>query len=540
MSWGPGIIRAGLAACLLGLTAPPSVRPELPETQSRFGATEQQRMRFRNASLLRKGHEALAHGRLHDAEYYFRRVLENDPLHNQARLCLIDTYDRLGRWREALGLCERLAHDYPDVLDLQFTRGYLALRLRRYEVAAEAFESVRQRAPAGYPRLEEALENLAQTYYHAGEVAVAALIEEDLLRARDTLERRVFLAECSVRQTNWVTAIEHLSRATERAETPGERGVLHLKLANALYRAGRADEADRALRAAARLVPDATRQRELLEEAGGAPGHYQRAAERFRVQLDERFDDDVATSYLSALHASGQWRAGLVAASRILERSGLSRELREYALNHQLAFFKYLHDDGNCARTARRLSEEFGGTRYRFEMAMAADRLGRLDEALGSYRAALAAEFDPGVAMSYHYALKRRAAEVEERQGPEAAAPLREASEVVLERVQRIAAAPPALRDAATYELAQLYRQLDREAAYFRTMQDFLRTRSEPAFLREYAVQLQAAQRYDEALAILLRCQAMFAEREEQAANARSIAEVLLLKDDAAGAADWL
>jgi len=152
---------------VLGITSP-AISAELPPSSARYGVVKTQRVRFDNAPLFKQANAAVHRRDDAAATKYFNKILENDPGNNPAKLALIVLYERASRCDEGIRLCDELIGQYPDFVDAYCSKGYLAIKIGKYDLAATAWQEGLNRAPAGFSRRKEILKALGQAYAHLG------------------------------------------------------------------------------------------------------------------------------------------------------------------------------------------------------------------------------------------------------------------------------------------------------------------------------------------------------------------------------------
>lgn len=170
--------RAGLGATLSLILAQSSwaapVMESLPPSSAQYGLIKTQRLRFKNAPLLKQAHAAVARRDDLAAARLFNDILGNDPGNNPAKLALITLYERLDRREDGIRLCDELIRQYPDFIDPYFSKAYLARQSGKYDLAVAAWQAGLNKAPPDFPRRREILRDLGQAYTHLARYADAA------------------------------------------------------------------------------------------------------------------------------------------------------------------------------------------------------------------------------------------------------------------------------------------------------------------------------------------------------------------------------
>lgn len=209
---------------------------------------------FQDALTLHGGDARLHHGRavcleklgrLSDAISEYERALACDDRDRGLRLSLAVAYEGVSRHQDALKCLEPLLQEPQVDGDVFFCRGFVNLRVGRFDDAQADFEAARAH---GYPsRLADlAIARCALSAKKPAEALEFALnllveypddVESLDIAARSLIEQAEFTAD----PTNYSEAIDLLNRAfmngpTEDREVVGqrfmERGYAHAKLAN--------------------------------------------------------------------------------------------------------------------------------------------------------------------------------------------------------------------------------------------------------------------------------------------------------------------
>jgi len=230
-------LAVSVAAMPLSAPASPS-RPDLPTSSRRYGIFETQRIRFKNAPLFKQANGAVIKGDDDRAIRLFRAILANDPGNNQAKLALITLYDRQGQYREGIALCGELIRAYPDYAAAYHSRGYLAMKNGRFDLAAESWEEELKHLPADDNQRRKVLFALGQAYgrglryYDAERVYAEAL---SISFDADTALAYVYILQ-AVHKTEKVRAV--LERLLATTSAPSLRSKVIYELAMLEYLEG--------------------------------------------------------------------------------------------------------------------------------------------------------------------------------------------------------------------------------------------------------------------------------------------------------------
>ena len=475
--WGGSVLADGAAPAL-----------PLPEDHGQKGWARAHRVHYQTRPLWQDAQSAM--GRKDYAAAYgkLREVLSIDPENNHARIYLVDMCTKLGRNDEGMALCDELLTLYPDYTDGYLNKAFLAIKAARTDLAVATFDALLHRPGLERPQRLLALQNAAELCAKSEKYDIAERYARQWAALDDGVKVRLMLVECAIRQKQWAAAVEEIDRAL--ALTRGEplRGELQLKRAFALVNLGRYRDADVALMQARERLPDVQSRLTIERQLGfnaATTTNPAAAALHFKAYLLESFDEAVARGYLDALVASEQWDMAVAEAKGMVKQPGLTPEFTEYVGCTVLFAYTHLGNSLGAYMVARQLAAMTGKPGYLVDAASAAERLNEGAEAARLYREALDKQFVPSVAMAYHYLLKR----------------LGRAEEGVayLQKTAQATDAPQVLRQAAIYELAQVCREHKQEAAYFTLMNQLLALSPEAAFMKEYAVHLYGAGRYEAA-----------------------------------------
>jgi tetratricopeptide (TPR) repeat protein len=151
-------LRCLLLSLLLGgtfvIAAPqaPSSTPRNPVREAN-SATSAGAMGTDPAQIFQRGQDALASGKLEEAERDFRQVLQLDPQSGAAYTNLGVVYMRRKQWAKALDTLQKAEHLLPQVPGIRLNIGLAYYRQNEFLKAIPAFESVvREQPQAPKPR----------------------------------------------------------------------------------------------------------------------------------------------------------------------------------------------------------------------------------------------------------------------------------------------------------------------------------------------------------------------------------------------------
>ncbi len=460
----------------------------LPEENGHKGWLQTQRVRFLNRPLWQLASHAIAAGDFAGAYTHLRAILANDPQSNRARVSLIEVCGKLGRHSEAIGQCEELLAVYPDYADGYISEGFLAIAAGKPDLALRSFDALLQRSAIGRPQKIQAVQNAAELAMKLGRYDLAEAYGAKWVEWADGLKPRLLLMECAIKLQQWTPAVDHIDRAVEFTRGEPLRGELYLKKAYILVNLGRLREADDLLEKAKERLPGLDTRLAIERQLGfnaAISTNPAAAVVHFKTYLLESYDEAVARGYLDAIVACDEWELAYAEGRLLLKRPGLSAGFREHAQRTVLYACKHLNNALGVYVAARELAESTGKTAYLLDAAEAAVTLHEPDEAVRLYRVYMEKKFDPTVALTCFYLLKREGKAAEG--GPD------------LRKIVDMPSAPADLRHAALYELAQLYREQKQNDRYFALMEELLKDMPESKFLAEYAVQLYGTGHYEPA-----------------------------------------
>ncbi|MBU0676997.1 MAG: tetratricopeptide repeat protein [Verrucomicrobia bacterium] len=541
----PGTLMGLIAAMVFVAAVQAADRTEIPipETRAKRSWTQRQRARYFLHPTIERGHKAIARGDYEEACRLFEKVLEKDPLHNHARVFLIEIYNLQGEYETGIKVANDLLRDYPAYYDLYLSKGFMELKLDRLGDAIRSLEILREQAPPRYPKLDTALENLAIAYFKVERYRQAMTLMEELVEREETVERRIFIAECAIRRKQSVAAAFNLERAIELSDVEERKAALQLKLGYVYSQLQRYSDAEKALqlgKGGEMTEEERTRIATQLAQNSFGDGNFAEAAERFESLLRQGFNEDLAAGRLQALSKLGQSKRCIQEANRFLQQGGISKAFTEKALVTIMYAHKDLDDDVSCYVTATKLLNEFPKTEYLLEAGAAAERMNEFDEAIRLYLTSLEQNFDPVVGLNCHYALKKKAAAEEAAGNAQEARALREESIELLGSLKELAELPDDISFAVTYELAQAYRAIGDFASYSSVMEGLLRDDPDPALLHEYAVELYAQGRYPEALELFEACLDKDFPDEIKFDACLAMAAIRLFQQETGTARQWL
>ena len=207
--------------------------------------------------MARLGEVLLRQDRVEEAVRLLERAHELDPGAITVAYVLAESYDRAGRFEEAIPLYRQVRAARPDDPDLPFNEGVALLQLERYAEAAEAFQvALALRADAAYwVNLGAAREGQGETkaaadayragialapeeelgYLRLGALLVgagsleegAAIFEEGLRRLPRSFDLRHMLALAHAQAGRPEAALEEVERLL--GQRPGHPDVVRLK-----------------------------------------------------------------------------------------------------------------------------------------------------------------------------------------------------------------------------------------------------------------------------------------------------------------------
>jgi len=198
------LVTTGFIIIFVVSTLANSLSSTLPPSSARYGLVKTQRIRFNNAPLFKKANAAVNQRDDGTAIKYFNEILENDPGSNPAKLSLIALYERANRYDDGIRLCDELIRQYPDFTDAYCSKGYLAMKGKKYDLAAAAWQEGLNKASPDFSRRLEILKASGQAYARLGKYnevvhcyAQALELEKD---PRQKLELGLFIAGLFIEQ----------------------------------------------------------------------------------------------------------------------------------------------------------------------------------------------------------------------------------------------------------------------------------------------------------------------------------------------------
>ncbi len=479
----------------------------IPESRYEYSRAERQRIRYLNSTLVRQAHERVAREDYPGAKEALLRIIENDPGNNHARVMLINVYNQLGEYDRAREMVEDLLAHYPDYWDLYLEHAFILMREEQWDDALLDLDYFLAAAPEDHPQRTIAMQNRAEVLFHKRRYEEAAAIGRGLLALKDTAHWREFLAEAAIQLGDWAEAIPDLEEALRQTDDPVHRAELKLKLAYAHY---------------------------------NTDAHAE-AAVYFSRYLDHEFDEAVALSHLDALQQAGLIPEAIRTAQSFVSHEVISEPFR-LQIDERLLNLHILRDEYGLAYSmARSLYARNEDPRFLLAAAVAANRESRFKDSADQYRRYLEQEFVPEIALDYHYALRQKSLELREAGRPEEAV-----QEVLdhgipfLKRVVDDADSREQIRQAARYELAQIYRDRDDTEAYEDLMRALTGAMPEGRFLYEYAGHLYGKGQYDRAAPLFERAFDQLEDRDLRYRIGTTLADIHLIQEQPEEAVDWL
>ena len=212
----------------------------------------------------------LALERLDEAAESFRRALQLDPNHRNARQNMAETRRQQGRFVESLRWYGSVLETDPEYAPAHAGIGYAMLRFERQEEALESLAraiALQPESPDAVNRqvsMGRALEALGRTEEAAGHYADAPEIDPRSATALDSF------AVLRFRQERYEESLGFYGTLIEIGEVNAQ---VHANVGVALYNMGRPEEALRSLERALSLDPDLdmarTGRREAARDTGG-------------------------------------------------------------------------------------------------------------------------------------------------------------------------------------------------------------------------------------------------------------------------------
>lgn len=201
--WFSAGLCAAIGLVVSVLAATPALA-SLPSSSAHYGIIKTQRIRFDNAPLFKKANAAVNQRDDAAAIKYFNEILKNDPGSNPAKLSLIALYERKNRYDDGIRLCDELIRQYPDFIDTYCSKGYLAMKGEKYDLAAAAWQEGLNRAPAVFSRRLEILKALGQAYARLGKYSDVVRVYTQALaiekNPRQKFELGLFIAGLFIEQ----------------------------------------------------------------------------------------------------------------------------------------------------------------------------------------------------------------------------------------------------------------------------------------------------------------------------------------------------
>ncbi len=501
----------------------------LPETSNHYGWFKAQRLRFDNGKRYKYANAAIIDGNYVEAERIFKEILKADPGNNRAKLGLINIYSKQKKWDKAIAISDELLKTYPDFVDGYQYRGALAGMKDDTAIAISSYKKVIEKTRKKDARHVNALREISELYFEAGDYKQARNYAGRLLKNNETLALRMFLAECDIKLKDYSAALENFNKALPLADKNTQKGKIQLARGFILYKQGKLDEAEKAFEETLRLIPETKERLKIVKQLGDIAYRqkdYTKAETRFKSFLQQQFDEDVEAAYIEVLIKSEKWEQAQLEAFDYIAKDNLSEKFHTRLLMDMVQIYK--HND-NPAMTYKIAKQAYGITHDKsllLEMAFAAERLGMPQEAIQHYNDYLADNFEVAPAFSYYYLLKRQ------KKYDEAG--------VILDKLLVLKKLSPALQDEVLYEKAQIFRETDQMPEYYKTMDQLIARNDNYRYIMEYASRLFGDKEYDRAIELYKKCLDKNPDKKSSYQICCGIAEVYLAQNQPEKSIEWL
>lgn len=467
----------------------------LPESSSDYGMMKSQRIQFDNSKLFEYAQVAINKSDYSTAKKHLLKALKGDPGSNRAKLGLIEVYSKQKNWDEAIELSSDLLKNYPDYIDGYKSRGTLAAHAGDVNLAISSYKSVVEKTKTKDERHNEALRSIAELYFKGEQYGSALAYGKELIKKHDSLNLRLFIAECAVKQKDDKEALIQFNAALPMADSDDARGKIQLARGFLLYKQKDFEDARVALEETLKLMPNAKERLDIVRQLGDIAykqKKYKVAEKNFKIYLQKKFDEGVAAAYLETLIASEQWGKAQSEALLYIDKKGVSEEFRNRLLVGLVQVYKKQDNQAMAYKIAVRAYKATGNEELLLDMAYAAEKLDKNKEALQHYKTYLDKKFVAAPAFAYYYLLKNDGQ-------------LKEA-ETLLDRILTLDNLSLKMKNSLLYEKAQLYRVSGKLDEYYQIMDKLIARKGSNQYMMEYASVLFGAGQYDKAVALYRRC----------------------------------
>jgi len=207
------------------------------------GWVERQRIRYQSAPIKKQIQQALAAQDYARTESYLRQWMALDPANPYPAVLLMDVYEESGDLEKGIAWCDQVLAAHPLDVEAARHKAFMAVKLGQPLIAIDGFLSTLQALPFEDPHREKILGNLAQLWCQAGDDERAATAGSFLLSRKDTVARRLFLADCRRRQARWAEAAEQLEHVLMLKLDASQDLECRVRLVECYIRMGRNDRA---------------------------------------------------------------------------------------------------------------------------------------------------------------------------------------------------------------------------------------------------------------------------------------------------------
>lgn len=345
-------------------------------------------------------------GRFEEAARYADLWLarDKDP---RARIVVAESLSRQGKPAEALTLLDEAlgaARTPEQQAAIQLKRGYLLTGLKRFRDANEALREADRLVKAD-PATQAAIgRQMGMNALQLGEHAAAVELFKDSLQRE--FDESVALSSLEARMAlrDWSALSEQARdlRAGNRLSLAGRQKVLKYLMFARKHLGDDIGYHD----AAVQLARDGAQAD--VKEAGMAAARlrkHEEAAGYFRRSIEMAFDEATAAHYLEMLQEASRWNEAAEAAQGILKRNDLSADGRRQVLRVLMYAQKHRGNNAGYQAAANELLKSGPLAADLREAALAAQRMGQVEESIRLYRESLAKEYSESGAMAYLDAL---------------------------------------------------------------------------------------------------------------------------------------
>ena len=316
----------------------------LPESSTKYSFFQGKKIKFDNIKLFRYAQLAIDKEDYATAETNFLEAIKFDSGSNRAKLGLVEVYEKQKEWDKAITICDSILTRYPYFVDGYMRKAALAVKKQDIDLAIKSYKSVIKRTDITDKTHVAALKSLGELCYKKGDYKEAENYEKQLLSHHDSLETRMILAECAVKQKKYKEALEQLDIILPMVTSDEQKGKVQLARGFILYKEKDFDGAYIALEETLRFIPETEDRLKILKQLGDIAYQqkkYGKAEKTFKICLAQKWDEDTEASYIEVLIALEEWGQVEKESLVYINKDGISEKFRNGILLGLVQVYKH-------------------------------------------------------------------------------------------------------------------------------------------------------------------------------------------------------